>query len=190
MTRRLILTFALALIVTPALAATAWKVDSGHSSVVFRVKHLKVSHFFGRFNKIEGELDFDPKAPEKATIKISVDAASVDTNSAGRDKHLRGPDFFAVKQFPKITFASTAVKKTGENTYDVTGDLTLHGVTKSITVKATHTGTGPGMRGETRTGFLINFTVKRSEYGMKYGVDKGVLGDEVELTIGLEAIKS
>ena len=80
--------------------------------------------------------------------------------------------------------------ETGENTYDVTGDLTLHGVTKSITVKATHTGTGPGMRGETRTGFLINFTVKRSEYGMKYGVDKGVLGDEVELTIGLEAIKS
>ncbi|MFN0207827.1 MAG: YceI family protein [Planctomycetota bacterium] len=177
----------------PAAAAFApgendYTVDAVHSSVNFRVKHMGVSYSYGRFNSISGSLTFDEKAPEKGSILIEVKAESIDTNSEGRDKHLKSPDFFNVKQFPTITFKSTSVKKAGEKMYEVTGDFTLHGVTKPVTFKAEHVGSGKGRDGGRLCGFDALARIKRSDFDMKYSLS--ALGDEVDLHIGIEAVQA
>ncbi|RMG17909.1 MAG: hypothetical protein D6731_03205 [Planctomycetota bacterium] len=174
---------------TPCLGAETYGIDPVHSTIIFRIKHLGVSYLYGRFNKVQGTLFLDDEDPSKSKISVEVTAASVDTGNQKRDDHLRGPDFFNVKQFPKITFKSTKVKKTGEAIYEVTGNLSLHGKTKQITVRATRVGTGPDPWGGHRTGFELVFRVKRSDFGMNYMQGEKGIGDEVRLIVGIEAVR-
>ncbi len=172
----------------PAASAPAatgpFTVDGVHSSVIFRIKHLNVAWNYGRFNKMSGTFLLDGKDPAKSVIDITVDASSIDTANADRDKHLRAGDFFSVQEYPTLTFKSTAFKKTGDTTFEVTGDLTMKGKTKSITITVENTGQGPGRRGGEVAGLETRFNIKRTDFGMDYMV--GGLSDEVGLIIALE----
>jgi polyisoprenoid-binding protein YceI len=169
-----------------AAFAETYAVDPVHSSIVFRIKHMDTAYFHGRVNGAAGTINFDAANPEASTFEVTVKVDDIDTGNKQRDEHLRSASFFNAADFPTITFKSTSVKKAGDKQLDVTGDLTLHGVTKSVTVKVDHTGSGD-MKGKPIVGFETVFTVKRSDYGMKEMM--GPLGDEVRLTIALEAGK-
>jgi polyisoprenoid-binding protein YceI len=172
----------------PAQAKTeTYKIGPVHSSVVFRIKHLDITYFYGRFNDVGGTVVLNEADPAACAIEAEVKVESIDTHNADRDKHLKSADFFDVKQHPLITFKSTSFKKAGEQTYEVQGNLTLHGVTKPLTVKLERTGAGPGLKSEFRAGFETEFTVKRSEFDMTSLPDG--LGDEVRLTVSLETIR-
>lgn len=168
-------------------AAETYKVDPVHSGVIFKIKHLDVSYFYGRFNEVSGKFTIDEADPASNTFDVEIKTDSIDTNSENRDRHLKGPDFFNAKQYPKVIFQSTSVKKIGDRLYEVTGNLTLHGVTQPLTVKLEHTGSGSGSRGEYRIGFETTFNIKRSDFDMKYAL--GNLGDEVKMMVSLEGIK-
>jgi polyisoprenoid-binding protein YceI len=174
-----------------ANAADKFLLDPTHASVLFGVSHLGFSKTFGRFNKVEGAFTLDADAPEKSSVVVTMDAASLDTNHEKRDEHLRGKDFFDVAQFPALTYKSTSVKLTGEKTAIVTGDLTMHGVTKSVPLDVTLVNVGPNPMDPTKTkivaGFSARGTLKRSEFGMGYAAP--VLGDDVEIIIEVDAIK-
>ncbi len=165
-------------------APKAYSVDTVHSTVLFRVKHLNASWAFGRFNDVTGTFLFDAETPANSSLDITIKAESVDTASENRDKHLRSPDFFSSKEFPVITFKSTAVRKTATDSYEVVGDLTFRGVTKAITTSIEQTGAGPGMRGGEIAGMLTTFTIKRSDFGIDYMPQ--ALGDDVTVTVSLE----
>lgn len=170
---------------TPApVAADAFTVDAVHSSVLFRIKHLNTSYFYGRFKDVTGSFVLDPAHPEAGSITATVTADSVDTNNAKRDSHVKSPDFLSAKEYPTLTFKSTAIKKTSEHTFDVTGDLTCRGVTKSITVPVELTGQGPGMGGSTIAGLETVFTINRSDYGVSF-MPQG-LGEEIRIIVALE----
>lgn len=175
-----------ALLATPGVplrAADAYVIDGVHSTMVFKVKHLNVANFYGRFAGISGKIVLDAESPAKSSVEVEVKAESVDTANEKRDQHLKGPDFFSVKQFPTITFKSKSLKKVSETAYEVTGELTLHGVTKELTIQLEQTGSAQ-VRGSKVAGFATSFKIKRSDFGMKYGLE-GV-SDEVEITAGLE----
>ncbi len=177
----------LSLGVTSASAAPdAYDVDAVHSAVLFRVQHMKAGYTYGRFNELSGKLVLDEANPSASSIEVEVKATSVDTNDKKRDDHLRGPDFFNVAQFPTLTFKSTAVKAAGTK-FDVTGDLTMHGVTKSVTVSMEKTGAGSDPWGFIRVGFEGTLTVKRSEFGMDKMLE-GV-GDEIRVTLAFEGAR-
>ena len=182
---------AMAGLVPPANAADKFLLDSTHASVLFGVSHLGFSKTFGRFNTVEGAFTLDAEAPEKSSVVVTMDAASLDTNHEKRDEHLRGPEFFDVAKFPVLTYKSTSVKLTGEKTATVTGDLTMHGVTKSVPLDVTLVNVGPNPMDPTKTkivaGFSARGTLKRSEFGMGYAAP--VLGDDVEIIIEVDAIK-
>jgi len=166
-------------------AAGGFTVDPVHSSVVFKIMHGGVASFYGRFNNPTGEFLIDPENLSASTISVSVKAENVDTANGGRDKHLMSADFFSAKEFPEITFKSSSFSKTGDKTFKVTGDLTLHGVTKEITADIIYYGQAQG-RGGIKSGFDATFTIKRTDFGMDTYVKEGGLGDEVTLMIGIE----
>lgn len=170
-----------------ASSAEEYKIDNVHSSVLFRIKHFDVSYFHGRFNRISGSVMFDKDNPENCSLEATVRVKSLDTNSSNRDRHLKSAEFFDAKKFPLLSFKSTAFKKAGSNSYQVSGDLTLHGVTRPITIPLEHTGSGPDAWGGFRVGFESTFTFKRSDFGMD-GALRAV-GDEVRLTISIEAVR-
>ncbi|MET0961679.1 MAG: YceI family protein [Noviherbaspirillum sp.] len=173
----------------PAAAAPAgaYKIDPVHSVAYFEVGHAGgISRFMGRFNDISGELVVD--TPEKSRIKVDVKVDSVDTRSEGLDKHLKSPDFFNAVQFPMLSFASTAVTLNSAGEGTVAGNLTLHGVTKPVTFKLKEIGAGPGPKGDARVGYTASSTIKRSDFGIAYGIPKAAT-DEVDLRINIEAIK-
>lgn len=167
-----------------------YKVDTGHSTTLFRIKHVGVAYFYGRFNLTTGQVTWNAEDPSKSKIDVTVDANSVYTASRKRDLHLKGPDFFDVKQFPKITFKSkkiTGIKKSGKDWFRVTGDLTLHGVTKEVTATFQLTGYGQDPWKKLRLGAEATFTIKRSEFGIKHLL--GGLSDEVRLIVSLSTVK-
>lgn len=172
----------------PSGGLEVFTIDPVHSSIVFKVKHLGVSWVYGRFNEFTGEIGWNGEEPTGHSIKVEVKAASVDTGSKDRDDHLRRADFFETAAFPAISFTSKGAKKSGENMYEVSGDLTMHGVTKSITVMVEHVGTTTAPRFGKRIGVACEFTVKRSDFGMTYGVD-GPVGDEVTIMFGFEGMR-
>lgn len=178
---------------TPKAAASAgadmYEVDGLHSSVVFRVGYMGVSNFYGRFNGVSGTYQLDFANPSESSINISIDTASIDTANEGRDKHLRGPDFFSAKEFPTVTFTGTSFEGVDSDTIRVTGDLNLRGVTKQVTVEIDWVGDRPDPRGGYRSGFDTTLTIDRSEFGVSYGVDVGVLGDKTDIMIGLTGMK-
>jgi polyisoprenoid-binding protein YceI len=188
--KSLIASVAIALLVgvgSTARGETTYKVDPQHATVIYKISHLNLGNAYGRFNEPTGTVVLDDDAAKSSfTFEIQVD--KVDTANPKRDAHLKSPDFFDAKQFPTITFKSTGVSKDGDNKYNVTGDLTLHGVTKSITVPIEKTGEGNGLKpGETRTGWEAHADLKRTDFGVKGLV--GPVGDDVHLTISFEAVK-
>ena len=162
----------------------AYKIDPGHSSVLFHIRHLGLSHTWGWFAQFGGTVSFRDGG-EGSSVALTVDAASLDTRHPGRDKHLKSPDFFSVGEFEKITFNAKSWKKTGDDTYDLTGDLALHGVTKSVTAKVKKIGEGERGKFGYRIGFDAELKIKRSDFGMKKFLD--FVGDEVTLQIAIEA---
>jgi polyisoprenoid-binding protein YceI len=173
---------------SPLARADDYNADPVHSFVIFRVHHFGAGYVYGTFDGPKGPISYDPSDATKDTFDLTVQAATIDTRNKNRDKDLEGPDFLDVKQFPTLTFKSTSVKATNDSTLEVTGDLTCHGVTKSITVEMTLTGTGHGMRGETRTGFETTFTIDRTDYGITYDPPPAIAND-LRLTVAVEAIK-
>lgn len=189
--RTLIAVAGLALSALASAAATApsgnYKIDPAHSVAYFEVGHMGgISRFMGRFNDMNGDLVVD--TPAKSTIKVEIKTDSIDTKHEGLDKHLKSPDFFNAVQFPNMTFNSTAISLNGAGEGTVAGNLSLHGVTKPVTLKLKQIGSGKGMKGETRVGYVATGSVKRTDFGMGYGVP-GAATDEVDLRINIEAIK-
>jgi len=168
-----------------ALAADNYKVDPAHSMIVFRINHMNTSNVYGRFNGVAGTLVVEGDEP--VSFDAQVQTKNVDTAVEARDKHLRSDTFFNAEEFPTISFKSKSVKKTGDKTYEVTGDLALHGVTKSITVSIDRIGSSDSPQMGHRIGFETVFSIKRSDYGMTNMV--GPVGDEVKLMVNLEAQK-
>ncbi len=174
----------------PAFAApVSYKIDPAHTAVAFIVDHIGFSKVIGRFNTVGGDISFDKDAVENSTVNVTIDAASIDTNHAKRDEHLRSPDFFNAKEFPKVTFKSTKIEKTGDKTGKLHGDLTMLGVTKPVVLDVTFNkdGVSPASKLET-AGFSARGTVKRTDFGMKYGAP--AVGDDIQLLIEIEAVKS
>ena len=166
-------------------SATVFQVDDVHSTALFRVLHAGAGQFWGRFNDISGTFTLSDD-PAKLAFMIDVAIDSVDSGNDKLDGHLKSPDFFNSKEFPKMSFKSTGAKTAANGMFEVMGDLTMHGVTKPITAMVEITGQS-SMMGQ-RGGAEAIFTVKRSEFGMNYGVEKGMIGDMVKVVVGLEGV--
>lgn len=168
---------------------TTWKIDTAHTTTMFKIQHMGAGKFIGRFNDTSGSIVWDDADPTKSTVEVVVKVDSIDTANADRDKHLKSEDFFAAKQYPKITFKSTKVEKDGDN-FKVTGDLTLHGQTKPVTAHFAITGKGRNEKYKLDLiGAEATFKIKRTDFGMDKMVGNEGVGDEVDLIIGIEATK-
>lgn len=169
-----------------ALAADTFDVDPGHTSVLFSVHHLGAAWVYGRFTDTSGSFTWDNDDPSAIKLDVTIKSGSVVTHNEKRDKHLNSPDFFDTQTHPAITFKSTSVKKSGER-YAVTGDLTLHGVTKQETILLDHTGEGSDPWGGYRLGLHSTFEVARSDYGITTMPDG--LSDTVKMIVSIEGTK-
>ena len=165
-----------------------YKIDPVHSSIGFSLRHI-LSKFTSSFTKVTGELTVDRDNLEKSSVTASIDVAALNTDNEGRDKHIKSPDFFDVAKFPTAAFKSKSWKKTGESTFDITGDLTIKDVTKEVVLKANLLGFGPGMRpGAFLSGWEATATIKKSDFNLAGpAMLSKALGDDVALTINLEA---
>ena len=181
--------FLLACTVTHSvIAAETYNINPIESFVLFKVLRLGTSYVYGRFTGgLSGTVSFDSAAPDKSTVALEVKTDTLDTGFAKRDNDIKGPDFLNVKQFPAVTFKSKSVQKVTDQQYTVAGELTMHGVTKPLTVQANIVGQGKDPKGEMQTGVEIHFAVKRSEYGVNYGLPG--LGDDVELTVAVTCVR-
>jgi polyisoprenoid-binding protein YceI len=183
----------LTLVAAPLFAADVFTIDKGHSSATFRVRHM-MANFTGRFTDFDAELNLNRDNPAASTVAFDIKTASIDTDNENRDKHLRSADFFDAEKYPTISFRSTAIKASGKkDVYDVTGDLTMHGVTKRITLPVAFLGFGKNGRGHAVAGFEIETTVNRKDYGIVWNrtLDEGgvLLGEDVKVSINLEAVQ-
>jgi polyisoprenoid-binding protein YceI len=167
-------------------AADDYTLDAVHSSVSFKIKHMGLSYVHGRFNSFSGGFTVDSADPAKTNFKFNIKSQSVDTNNPARDTHLRGPDFFNVKQYGSIDFQSSSVKPV-EGGYEVTGDLTLHGETKPVKFTLLGGEVLKDPRMGTKTGFYTDFVIKRTDFGV--GKNMQMLGEDVHVSIGIEGTK-
>ena len=165
-----------------------YTIDNGHSFISFRIKHMNVGYVWGRFNELKGKYHIDKKNASKSYFEIEIETASIDTNNRGRDRHLRNSDFFSAKQFPKITLKSKKLKKNGKGGYEAICELELHGKKKNVTVEIKKIGEGPGPRRGHRTGFAVEFEIKRSDFGMNWGVKRKMLAGVVQLWIAIVGV--
>lgn len=174
----------------PSLADT-YVIDTkgAHASINFAIQHLGYSVLTGRFDKFEGEFTYDPAKPEASTVNVTIDTTSVNSNHAERDKHLRSPDFLNVEKFPQATFVSKSIKVDADDKgeFDIIGDLTLNGVTKSITVEVEKVGEGKDPWGGYRAGFSGEAEIKLKDFNVK--MDLGPASQTVKLALEVEGIK-
>jgi polyisoprenoid-binding protein YceI len=190
-TRQICATFALtSALVLPSLAsADTYKIDTegAHAFVQFRIQHLGYSWLYGRFNEFDGAFTYDEEAPAKAKVEVAIKTASVDSNHAERDKHLRGADFLDVDKYPEARFVSTSFEPTDGDKAVLVGDLTLHGVTKPVTIDVEKIGSGPDPWGGYRVGFEGTTEIALKDFGIDY--DLGPASANVELTLSVEGIR-
>ena len=169
----------------------AWEIDASHSSVRFSVRHMMVSTARGHFNVMRGQLHIDEQESAQSRVEAEVDAASVDTGNAQRDAHLRSDDFFDVERYPIITFKSTHVERVSGQEFKVTGDLTIHGVTRSVTFDGEYSGQSNIMGGQ-RAGLSARTKINRKDFGLTYGTlveaTQGVVGELVTIELDLEVV--
>ncbi len=173
------------------LAADTYTIDKAHSDVSFRIRHF-ASKVRGRFTDFSGAIEADTAKPETSSVAFTIKAASIDTNNADRDNHLRTEDFFHVAKNPEITFKSSKITPTGKDTFNVTGTLTMRGVSKEITIPVAYLGSVKDPGGNERASFELSTTLNRKDYGINWNkaLDVGMmLGDDVEVTISLETVK-
>ncbi len=172
-----------------SLQAADYVIDTkgAHAFIQFKISHLGYSWLLGRFNQFSGDFSYDEKNPSAAKVNVEIDVASIDSNHAERDKHLRGEDFLDVKQHPKASFVSTSFKDLGEGKAELMGDLTLHGVTKPITIDVTHVGHGEDPWGGYRRGFQGQTRFALADFGIDYNL--GPASEEVELYLSVEGIR-
>ena len=179
------------LVALPVLAQESWTVDKGHSTATFKIRHF-TANVVGQFRDFDATINLDRANPAKSSVEFTIQATSVDTNSENRDKHLRSPDFFEVEKFPTITFKSSAIAAKGKDAFAVTGDLTMHGVTKRVTLPVTFGGFLKTKRGE-KAGFEVETVLNRKDYEITWNraLDEGgfMLSDDVKVTINLELNK-
>lgn len=162
--------------------------DKPHTQILFEVNHLGFVQSIGKFTNYEGVIQFDEKDPKNSSVEATIQTASLDLNDEKWNEHMKSPDFFDVQKYPTMTFKSTGIQVTGEHTANITGDLTLHGVTKPVVLAAVHNATGKHpMMDRTEAGFSATTTIKRSDFGMGYGTP--MVGDEVKIRLEVEAYK-
>jgi polyisoprenoid-binding protein YceI len=170
-----------------------WDLDVGHSAIHFWVRHMVISKVHGRFSRWSGTLQLDELDLTRSSVDVRVDAASIDTQVADRDAHLRSPDFLDVAKHPELTFRSKRIERKGDGAYRVVGDLSLHGVTREVSLDAEFAGTGKDPWGNQRAGFSAKASLDRREFGLQWNAaleTGGVLvGEKVEISIELEAVK-
>jgi polyisoprenoid-binding protein YceI len=187
MKRLLTLAATLAAFVALRAEPVTYTIDPVHSTVNFTLRHM-LSKFTGSFTKLTGAINYDAAAPEKSSVDATVQIGSINTADEKRNGHVMSADFFDAAKFPTAHFVSKSWTKTGSDTFDVTGDLTIKDVTKPATFKVTLLGTGPGMRGATTSGWEATTTIKKSEFGVAGpAMLSKALGDDVALTISVEA---
>jgi polyisoprenoid-binding protein YceI len=174
---------------------TTYTIDPAHSSVHFTVRHMMITNVRGRFRAIKGTVEFDPENPAAARVDAEIDAASIDTGEAQRDAHLRNADFFDVEKYPTLTFRSGKIEPAGEGEWKVTGDLTIHGVTRPVTLNVE----GPAQEGKDpwgniRSGATATTKIKRSEFGLTWNaaLETGgfLVGDDVKIELDLALVRS
>ncbi len=185
---------ALVLALPAEVPAGTWELDSAHTGVQFKVRHLMVSYVRGDFEKVSGKIVYDEQDVSKSSADITIDAASINTRVAKRDKHLRSPDFLDVAKHPSITFKSKKVEKAGNGKLKMTGDLTIRGATREVVLEVE----GPtppikDLQGKTRVGGIASTRINRKDFGLTWNkaLETGgvVVGDEVEITIDIEILK-
>jgi polyisoprenoid-binding protein YceI len=177
----------------PAFAADTYTFDKSHSSVGFQVRHI-FTNVSGRFTDYSGTIQVDRAKPESSSVEFTIQATSIDTSEPKRDGHLRTADFFDVANHPTITFKSTSMKPNGKDSYFVTGDFTMHGVTKQITLPVTVLGEGKDPMGNEKMGLETSITLNRKDYGLNWNraLETGgvLVGEEVKVQISIEANKA
>jgi polyisoprenoid-binding protein YceI len=166
--------------------AGTYKIDLDHSHAHFVVSHLGISRFIGRFDVIQGDYVVGDR-PEKSSVKASIRVDSINAKHQKLEEHLRSADFFDAARFPSMDFVSTKVNWNNRGEGVLSGNLTIHGVTRPVDFALKATGAGAGLRGETRSGFEAKTTIKRSDFGMQYGLPT-VVGDDVEIALSVEGI--
>ena len=181
-------------VMLPVLAhADTWQIDPPHTNVEFTVRHMMISNVKGQFQKTVGTITVNGNDAASAQIDATIDASSVDTRVERRDMHLKSPDFLDVAKYPTITFKSTKVEADGPNKWKVTGDLTLHGVTKPVVLDVESSGAPVSMGGKTHAGASATTKIKRSDFGLTWNkaMEAGgvMVGDEVAISIDVEAVK-
>ncbi|HXW01335.1 MAG TPA: YceI family protein [Anaerolineae bacterium] len=170
-----------------------WQIDSVHSFIQFSVRHLMISTARGRFEKFSGSVDFDENDPTTGTVDIHIDVASINTNEAQRDAHLRSPDFFEVDKYPTMTFKSKRIEKIGDRHGRIIGDLTIKDITKEVVLEAEYAGTVKTPFGTTSAGASATAKISRKEWGLTWNMalEAGgvAVSDEVKIEIELELVK-
>jgi len=173
---------------------TTWNIDTSHSGAHFTVRHMVVSKVRGAFERWQGTLQFDEQDPEASKVSVQIEAASINTREPKRDDHLRSADFFDVAQYPTLSFESTKVEKREGNTYRVTGDLTIHGVTNQVVLDADYLGAGKDPWGNDRVGFEASTSINRKDFGLTWNqaLEAGgvLVGDKIEISLDVEAVKA
>lgn len=195
MQRLLRITFAIAaLAAAPTVHATTFEIDPAHTSAQFAISHLMISTVRGQLGQVTGVVNIDDTDLTKSSVQATIDAKGIDTRNTKRDEHLRSPDFFDVAKYPTITFVSKQVEKVSDEKYKVIGDLTMHGVTKKVTLDVSGSPkpiTDP--YGNVRVGGVVKATINRKDFGVNWSqsMDGGgmVVGEEVDVTIDVELIK-
>jgi polyisoprenoid-binding protein YceI len=176
---------------TTATATRTYQIDKSHSEATFQVRHL-ITKVRGHFSDFEGSITLDEANPERSSVSITIQAASIDTSEPTRDAHLRSADFFSVDEFATLTFRSTQLTPKGDDRYDVTGDLTIRGVTKRIVVPVSHLGKAKDPWGNDRIAFEAEFTVNRKDFGLNWNtvLETGgfLVGDEVKVSLQIQAV--
>ncbi len=169
-----------------------YSIDTSHSTIEFAVKHMMVSTAKGRFTKFAGAAEIDEATPANSKVNVTIDTASVNTGDEKRDGHLRSADFFDAEKYPAITFSSTKVEALGDEAYRVTGDFTMHGVTKPLTFDITREGVTKNMQGKQVQGFSANLAISRKDFGLEWNValESGgwLVSDHVKIALEIEAV--
>lgn len=172
---------------------TTWGIDKVHSKIQFDVAHMVISEVSGQFHDYEGVIKTNKEDFSDASIEVTINVSSIDTDNENRDKHLLSPDFFDAEKYPQIIFKSTKIEKVGENKYKLFGNLTMHGVTKEIALDASYGGTVKDPYGNIKAGLKVTGVINRTDFGLKYNsvMDTGgmMIGEEVTITCKVELIK-
>lgn len=175
------------------MAKSKWVLDTAHSNVEFTVRHMMIAKVKGTFHEFTATIEADPEDLTTADIEFEIDVKSVDTRNADRDNHLRSADFFDADNHPKMTFKATRIVKKGDGEYEVTGDLTIRGVTRQETFDVTFEGAGKDPWGNEKAGFSVSGAINRSHYGLTWNavLETGgvMVSDEVKINLDIEAIK-